>query len=419
MRNNLKLQIKPIYIIILFALLLRLALAFGFEATGDTGGWILGGRTGLEKTQLGLGNGTVYDGACTAQCVNWPPLTYHYMIAMRWSYLHLNPFQLPEFGFYKLVSVFADVGIVILLFLISKRFHQPNPLAFAAIYAFHPIALYVSGFHGQRDSVWLFGLLLSTLLLENKKILLSALILGIACATKIPVILYLPYVVLSIKGFQKKIQYILVFMITFVLLSLPEIITYPNYILEKVVGYKGLYGFWGLSGIIAKIGRAIGIANAADIAYVYQKYCMLASVAIISLILIYKKCDRFISLFIINLAIMAISPSYAIQYFIWLLPFIVLYSYTYTKFLFLYTAFCIFLFINTYTIPGFPVGATRISNILSILQNQLFYKIPGFIYPLDLSWPIWLLILYYLWKITVDNIFPISPRLPIHGKSNQ
>jgi len=87
-----------IALLLLVTFLLYLFIAFYFEGTGDSGGWRLGGKTGLHGEQFGMGKGTVFDGDCPLLCANWPPLTYHSYIAMRWLYENFKSASLSRVG---------------------------------------------------------------------------------------------------------------------------------------------------------------------------------------------------------------------------------------------------------------------------------------------------------------------------------
>lgn len=391
-----------LFLIIVVALILRLFLAFNFEGTGDTGGWIQGGKTGLEGKDYGYGK-IIYNKNCIG-CPNWPPLTYHYLVLSRWSYLNLNPLQLPQWGFYKLLPVLGDTGIVALLYFIAKMKKIREALMLSAIYALHPIALYVSGYHGQKDSVWLFFLLFSVFLLEKKSLLLSSVILGLGISFKIPAIVYIPYILLCIPKIKQKILFFLILMSTITILNLPEIFQYPSAVWKQVILYKGWYGWWGLSGIATKIGSLTSIPDLAIKVYSLNKIILYGMLIYSSLYLFRKKVDIFLGIFAITITLLVFSPSFASQYLIWPLAFIVLFKDTYPKLFKFFTLYGIFFAMNFYGV----FGVSFLEKILlAIPRENIYYKIPGLSYPMDLGFPLWIFFIYFL-KQFINTIHDIK-----------
>lgn len=390
---------KKLFVFFTIGLLLRFILAFSFEATGDTGGWILGGKTLLEQKQYGLGNGTVYDGDCPSVCANWPPLTFHYLGAMRFTYLHINPFGLPEWGFYKLLPVLADSAVILLLYFIAIRQKMKSPLGAAAFYAFHPIALFVAGYHGQRDVVWLFFLLLSMYLHQQNRYWSSSVVLALGTAVKFPIIIFLPYIFLITPGFAKKITYVLLFALSIVVASSPEIFQYPLEIYRQVVQYKGAFGLWGISAIFAKVGPIFGYQNLPQLLYNAQKYIMYGAILLITLLCVKRRMNPYRSLLAIGTTLLALAPSYASQYLIWIVPLLVVNADTFPKYLHMYTVIGGFLSLNFYTFFNIPM----LKHIIVFLQDSILFKIPGFLYPFDLAWPLWILTVYYMYRLIKNS----------------
>lgn len=259
MKNLFKNKKISLVVVLFAALILHLFIAFQFEATGDSGGWRLAGITGLHGGQLGMGNGTVYDGDCPLLCSNWPPLTYHYYIAMRWLYENVNPLQWPHWGYNKLLPVLSTVGIAYLLYKYALLFKARQPLFLSALYAFHPLSLYVSAYHGQRESVWLFFLLLSLYVwLKYKQYFLFAILFAISVSVKIPPLLLAPFLLLSLPTIKSKLGFILIVPFVFFTLNLPEIVTYKENVFKQVFFYGGEVGWWGFSAVAVKIDVLTG-----------------------------------------------------------------------------------------------------------------------------------------------------------------
>lgn len=375
---------------------LRFFIAFYFEGTGDSGGWRLAGKTGLHGEQLGMGKGKVYDGDCPLLCANWPPLTYHYYIAMRWLYENLNPFHFPAWGYNKLLPVLSGVAVVYLIYKYALLFRLKRPFLLASLYAFHPLSLYISAYHGQRESSWLFFLLLSVILYKLKKYFWLACAFAIGVSIKIPPLLFFPFFFLKIPARKDKVIFAILVPSIFFILSLPEIVTYTNNVINQVFLYSGWKGWWGMSGIATKADILIGYPVVSTIfAPINRIFLYLGILA--SYFYFYKKrIDIIEAILGIIMVVFVFSPTFASQYILWPLPFMVLLYKKYKKYFWLYTIFGLFAAINTY-------GIFRIRFLENIFlngpQNFLYYKIPFFAYPMDLYFPLWIVCFLFLIRL--------------------
>ncbi len=379
---------------VFLGLILRLFLAFSFEATGDMGGWIIGGKTGVEHKDYGFGLNP-YDGTCKS-CTNWPPLTYHYLTFARWSYLNLNFLSLTQWGFYKLLSVVFDTGIIVLIYLLSSKSNYKTRLALAGIYAFHPIALEISAYHGQRDSVWLFFALLAILFFTKKKYLFASLLLAVGTSFKIPLLFLLPLFFFKIPKLKTKFFFTVIFLISCFFLSLPEIYIYTKGVIKSNFFYKGWSGWWGFSGLILKIPILSSVNWFIRAFDSFQRILMYLSILGFGYYFSKKKTDLITACLGIVMIVYFFSPAFASQYLIWPLPFIVLLKNKYPKYFYFYSVYAAYFSFNFY-------GIFRISFLENILltlpQNNIYYKIKGFSFPMDLGIPLWIFSFFFIKKI--------------------
>ncbi len=372
------------FIILLFGLFFRFFLAFKYEATGDAAGWIRGVETVLEGRDLGMGNGTVYDFNCSAQCVNWPPFTLHIFIVLGLLF-RIIPFEINEWGFYKVPSVLADFSIVFLLYYIAKKYRFGPPRLIASLYALHPIAMYVSGYHGQRDSIWLFFTILSMIALTQKKTILAGMLLGVGISFKLPPIFLIPYFFLYISGLKNKILYLLSIGITFFILNLPELVTHFGPVYKQVFSYKGWLGWWGFSGIATKIDRVNGTEITETVNSV-SRIIMYASIILVSILMYLKKRNIYISVLTIILSIFIFSPVFASQYLIWPLPFVVLIATRLPSVFVLYSLTGTYVAATFYTF--FKIGFLK--EIFIYIPERLLYGfIPFYGFPIDMGYYVW------------------------------
>lgn len=396
---------KRLLIIIFIAFFLRLFIAFKFEATGDSGGWRQMAKTGLEHKDYGYGI-TIYNDNCTV-CPNIPPLTYHYLIFSKWVYLNLNPLHLPQWGFYKLISVVSDTGIIIVIYYLAKKFKFKKPLTIASFYAFSPIALEVAGYHGQRGSVWLLFSLLSAIFIEKKRYLVSGLLMGIGLSIKMPGILLLPLFFFMIPKNKDRLLYATVVPLTFFYFNLPETFTSTYSVLKQNLLYKGWFGWWGFSGIVSKIGLYIKDPELIKIFDPINRIFLYIAIISSSFYLARKKINIFLSTLIVIMIIFVFTPSFAFQYLIWPLPLIVLFKDKFPVLFKFYMIYGTFFAMNFYGIFGIKFLEYI---FLTIPREYVYYKIPGLSYPMDLGFPIWIFFICFLFIILKDKKLKLNKK---------
>lgn len=381
-----------LFLILTAGLLVRMILAFGFEGTGDTGGWRLGSITGLHKKDLGMGDGTIYDPNCTAQCANWPPLTYHYMIGVRWVYETLQVPGIDDHGYYKILSVVLGTACIYLLYVLLKQRDPENALVLAAFYALHPVALYVTGYHGQRDIIWIFGLLLSAYVLQKERYILSAVIFAIGFSIKLPLIFFFPLLMLWNPTLKKRAIFTVIVVITAFGLALPEAVIHPHAVLNQVIGYAGWHSWWGISGVVAKLLTYFGFQEYLTTAYLLEKYLLYGAILLSTWYARKVFKELLFQAFFVLTTILVFIPSFSSQALIWILPFLILYYSRYYLYTIGYSITATLAAMAFYTVFSIQV----LEQALAIIHVVALNKVPLFVYPLDLTFPVWIVVVL-LW----------------------
>lgn len=391
---------------IILSITLMLLIAFSFEGTGDTGGWRLAGKTGLYGRQYGMGDGTVYDGDCPLLCSNWPPLTYHYYILMHWLYENANPFRLNDYGFYKLLPVISSAGIILLINkLISLTKLSLNFNFLPLLYAFHPLTIYISAYHGQRESVWLFLFLTSLYFFINKRYYIFFILYALAISVKIPPILFSVFLLINLPRLKFKLLFITVIPLLLLLFNLPEIIIYPKNIFTQVFLYEGTNGWWGFAGILNKLNRVFNTQVFSQIFLPITKIFMYGSIIFFSYYSYKRKKPLFEGILGILMSVLVFNSAFASQYLLWPLPFLILLYKKYKYEFWLFTILGTYVAINSYGLFGIPF----LESILKFSQENIYYKfnIP---YPMDLYYPVWIVCIFILIKAVFGsyNLFIIQ-----------
>lgn len=391
LKNN-----KILIFIIIASIAVRLFLAFNFEGTGDSGGWRLIGKTGLHGGQHGVGNGTVYDGDCPLLCGNWTPFTYHTYIVLRWVYENLNPFNFPQWGFYKLLPVISIIPIAYIIFRLSRFYKVTNPVFLVFLYAFHPVSLYVSAYHGQREALWLCLLLAAVMLYKFKHFFWFSIIFAIAVSVKIPPLLFAPLLLLKLPSMRDRVFFLISLILIFFILNLPEIVTHTENVIKQVFFYPGIGGWWGISGLAAKLDLIFLTSYYSDTIKPINKIVLYGFVIIGSLFFYYKKRELLESIMGIMMIIFVMTPVFASQYLLWPLPFIILLYKKHKRYFLIYSLLATVAAMGSYSIYGISLLEQI---ILVIPRDYIFNRIPYFSYPGDLYFPLWIFSVFYLIKI--------------------
>lgn len=385
--------------ILIGSLILHLFIAFLFEGTGDSGGWRLAGKTGLYGKQFGMGKGTVYDGDCPVLCSNWPPFTYHYYVAMRLLYEKVNPFHLPQWGYYKILPVFSSVLIAYMIYLLSLAYKLKRPLLLSALFAFNPLSLYISAYHGQREASWMLFLLIAIYILKYKHYLLFAIFLAFSISIKLPPLLFTPFLFLKLPSKKEKLIFLTVVPLIFFLLNLPEIATYTANVFKQVFFYPGWGGWWGLAGIMNKLVLFFNIPELVDAFKPLHKLLLYSAVLLSSIFFFRKKIEFIKALLGITMIIYILSPVFAPQYMLWPLPFLILLYPVNRKYFFWYMITSLYAASNFYGI--FTIYPLEL--ILFTYPQKYFYYPYQISYPMDLFFPLWIISIIIYIKILKES----------------
>jgi Gpi18-like mannosyltransferase len=118
----------------------------------------------------------------------YPPFWMFFEAGIVWiAYNSCLPFHFIA----KIPSIFFDGGIALILYQLLER----RAVIWSLSYAINPISLLVTAGHGQFDSIALFFLLLSVLLIKKNKYILSSIFLSFGILTKIYPILAIPFLI--------------------------------------------------------------------------------------------------------------------------------------------------------------------------------------------------------------------------------
>jgi len=379
-------QPHTIHLVVLFsvALLLRLLLSFGYEGTGDTGAFCRAGSLALKGYKVYEVSDMHFSG---------PPLAMHVT-----TFMHAlaEATNLPCRGMWKLPTVIADMGIIFLIYHLTKKHFKKTKneaLLLASTYAFNPISLLINGFHGQQEAFWMFLMLSAIILAMRKKpsLLAVSACAALAIGYKLPAILLLPTTLSQLKNIKQKIIVSFGVGVLILFTLLPEILTQTNALIQQSFLYTSTQNVWGITLIATKL-RGIYEMSEAQIISLNQivKIFLVTGIGLISIhTAIYRR--AFVGATLIMLVFFLVfAPGFGVQYLVWPLPFMLLYD---KKIAAIYSIITTFALLHFY-----GLNIQIIDGVINFLQQQIYY-VNNFLYPYDLAIPVWIYLIYILYAL--------------------
>lgn len=214
----------------------------------------------------------------------------------------------------KIVFSFFNLCVIYLIYLLSKK----NTFM-TALYAFNPVSLLVTCFHGQFDSLLVFLMLLCIYFIQKRKNSVALIILSFAIALKIwPILFCIPlFRQMRQKISAKRIAVSLLLLSIFPILCtvLYTILFHANPLLiaKVVISYGGVVTIWGLSkGIFLLIGKN-------KIVFFVLKLLFVAVLFVFQIR--NKEKTVFSQIYFAMVLFFVITTGFGIQYFYWIIPF--------------------------------------------------------------------------------------------------
>lgn len=210
----------------------------------------------------------------------------------------------------KFINIIFDLGILYLVYLLSKK-----NLKTTFLYAINPVTILVTTLHGQFDVIPAFFVLLSIYLLNKKQELLSILGLSFAVLTKTWPLLFIIPIARRIKN-KKLLILIIFFLAIFVFIYTYLFKSSLVNIGKTLIYYQGLWGIWGTSELLGRLGK-LGLF--------WQKLTtFIFLISFFSYSYINNK--KSLTNEILNLLFFffIFTTNFSIQYFAWIVPFLIL-----------------------------------------------------------------------------------------------
>jgi hypothetical protein len=341
-------RLKPMMILVSFAImafLLRAIIAFSFYGTYDVNSYQLvahllsaGKNVYVETTRY-----------------NYTPLWMFIIYLIN----HVSEFLGISFSsLIKLPIIICDVGIGLILFNLAGGTNLEKRFAVTFLYWFSPIAILISSYHGQFDSIWILFALLSLYAWDTKKGL-SNIFLSIGIAIKSVPIFFLPAYLVRLKSFQNKSKFAFIALVPSVIITLPFLLATPSAVIRNIINYRSEYGIWGMSLILDTLSKVNDLLHKLNYYYKVSNVVILF-IAILLITLITSKKGMLYALTLIVLTFFVVSSGFAIQYLLWLLPFGLLIDLKKaTRYSFLASGFLLYAYSAPYWFSYLPLGLTK------------------------------------------------------------
>ncbi len=248
---------------------------------------------------------------------NHPPFMIHLLRFWgRLGALANIPLQVSLRG----TSVLAGAAATLLLWQLvnagSIRISRPA----LVITILSPVTILVAGFHGNTDPLMIFFVILAACLADaGYSPWLAGLSLGMAVNIKLPAILAAPALFFWMPR-AKRSALATAASATFLIGSLPWIVTAPQLIAVRVFAYRGLTGMWGITLLPGILAEKLGHPRLFLTAVAVEKVWLL--LALVGLARWMNRLPHrppvFVQCGFIYCFFLAFSPGYGIQYLSWL-----------------------------------------------------------------------------------------------------
>jgi Glycosyltransferase family 87 len=295
---------------------------------------------------------------------NHPPLTAYYLVLIK-NLSELEFFRAAGLTFPFLLrfpGIVADfVSVMALLRLGELDAKFRLPLWSLVLFAASPVAIMVSGFHGNTDSVMTMFVLLAACACARNRPLLCGLLLAIAAQIKIVPLLLFPFFFLFWFARRKGLLFLIPFATTSCLLLLELLLKFPHFLFRNIFSYSSYWGLWGITYLLRLTGyRDFDKLTFFNLAPVGTVIVTLLKIAIIGGVLLLAWRRRnfdaralFHSIAYAWLIFFVFSPGIGVQYLVWLAPFCLVLARP--LYLAVLAAGSVFLFVfYTVTAGGFP-----------------------------------------------------------------
>ncbi len=253
----------------------------------------------------------------------------------------------------RLPAIAADLGSLVLVYVIGQREGLNLRTSSLVLLALAPASIMISGFHGNTDPVMIFFVLLSIYFLDRQSPWAAGLAAGMSLNIKVAAVIFLPAILFAFAGYRQRGKFLATAVLTVVVGSLPYLVENPLLIASHTLGYTSLAGHWGVTRLMSWLPAGYGHLEAAYIRW--GGPVLLVAIAGIAWWL--NRSSRrprpFLQAGLSVFLFLGLTPGFGVQYLAWIVPWVVALGRVAT--LAVYAATGLFLFaVYTFWSQGFP-----------------------------------------------------------------
>jgi hypothetical protein len=293
------------------------------------------GRVGLAWYSIGSNDATTWlkfatgvDRRGLAEAYYRYPSLNHPPLPVLWSGMALRLAGSAGTSFYfifKLPMILADAATCLVLALIwSRRRDAAHGWLAAAIYATSPVAILVSAYHCNTDSLYVFFSLLGVYHATRRQMLLAGLALAAAINVKlVPVLLILPLA--SLCQSRSELRRLVLGLLAGVPPFMPVLVESGRHFVRNALGYTPYSDRWGIPFFLYELHeQRPSLRLAHDLMYFYSangRWLILAAVMLLSFFSWRWRRWNASQLAAMSMAIfLVMAPGFGVQYTVAVLP---------------------------------------------------------------------------------------------------
>jgi hypothetical protein len=260
---------------------------------------------------------------------------------------------LPFQFWLRVPAIAADLGSLVLVYLIAQREHLQVRTTTLALLALAPASIMISGFHGNTDPVMIFFVLLSIYFLDRQSPWAAGLAAGMSLNIKVAALIFLPAILFAFAGSRQRGKFLAAAVLSVVVGSLPYLVEDPLLIARHTLGYTSLAGHWGVTRLISWLPPGFGTIEKA-----YIRWGGVALLVVIAAIAWWlnrspRRPPPFLQAGLSVFLFLSLTPGFGVQYLAWIVPWVVALGTRVT--VAVYAACGLFLFaVYTFWSQGFP-----------------------------------------------------------------
>jgi len=303
------------------ALTIRLAIAANTYGTNDMHTWAGFARLFHERGAAGLYSLTPADVPHIPYFnYNHPPVSLVLLSLVNM----LSGWGLAFPLAFRLLPSLADLVTAFLIFL---RLGSPRGwlgLGGAALFLFSPLAILISSYHGNTDSIIVCLALASVLAADSDRPILAGSLIALACGLKLGAILTVPAVVLTTRPEQRRSSLVAIGAVS-AAVWIPGVILSPATFLQRTLGYAPNGGHFGFNVLLNGLVEALPhdqatwwIARALRFAFMRSSRVLIAVIFVLTFVAYARQHLRGPALAAFgNVVFLAFTSGFGTQYLIW------------------------------------------------------------------------------------------------------